>query len=556
MKHFFKILTYVVLSLFFSASLGTPVLYLVHEAFFIRGSFTFENVRVLFSDSVLLRSFLNSFFIAFWSCVVSVLAALFLANISMRRRIFGRSFLDLCIVAPLFLPPLVGVVGIKTILSRSGIINLVLLHIGIIHEPIDLLSPGSPLGVVIVQAIHFYPLVYLQIISYLARLNAEFEEAAMVVGAQTWYWFVKITLQLLGPAIMSSALLVFIGSFTDIGTPLLFEYRNTVPVQVFNMLTDSANSGSGYALVFFVGCLSILLFLLSRWFEGDAKTSGSDRSFKQLEQKNVSGLRDYLFLGVCFAIACVSILPHIGVILQASSRRWFMTVLPERYTFDHFYEVFIHPVAGWSLLYSILLSIVSTVLVTILGFVIAWGSVRRGGFLDKLFEYIAMLPLSLPGIVIAFGLMLGFSGTIFDNRNNPTALLILAYTIRRLPFMVRILSAGLRQASTSLEEAAYMCGASWLKTLRSITIPILMPSCIAGAILCFIGGLLEVSDSLLLAIEEKYYPIAKALYALQGRPDGTPVASALAVVVMVIVIGGFYFAGKLAGKKVSQILVQ
>lgn len=548
--------SYLLLGFFFAAALFTPIFFLIKQAFFAQGVFSFDNFEILFVDTLLVQSLLNSIAVAVWVCILSIAIALLLSNGAVRRKTFGRGVLDVCVLAPLFLPPIVGVLGLKALVSRSGTINILLIKSGFVSSPIDFLSPASPYGVIVVQVVHFYPLVYLQLLAAFSRYNSELEEAAISVGATTWQWLTQVSIPLLSPALISSALLVFVGSFTDIGTPLLFEYRDTVAVRVFNMLTDTANSGAGYALVFIVGCISLILFSIARWFERDMYVVGTGRSVVPLKQKPIRGWSEYLIWILCLAIAILSIAPHGGVLLQALAGRWFMTPMPESFTLHHFMEVFIHPIASGSLLYSIALSIASTVLVSCIGFMIAWGAVRRGSKIDRFFEYCAMMPLTIPGVVIAFGLMLGYSGTIVDNRTNPTALLILAYTIRKLPFMVRILSIGLQQMGVHLEEAALLCGARWSRVLRKITIPLLLPSFISGAMLCFIGGLLEVSDSLLLALEEKYYPVAKALFALQGRPDGPPVASALGVVVMGVVLVGFYIASRSSGRKISELLAQ
>ncbi|MFO0417602.1 MAG: extracellular solute-binding protein, partial [Pseudomonadota bacterium] len=154
--------------------------------------------------------------------------------------------------------------------------------------------------------------------------------------------------------------------------------------------------------------------------------------------------------------------------------------------------------------------------------------------------------LAVPGLVFAFGFIGAFMGTILDNRVNPFPLLIAAYAVRRLPAMVRSATAGLQEASRSLEEAALMVGASPLKVTRRITFPLIRRHLIVGAMLTFTYSMIEVSDSLLLALEAKFYPVAKAIYALMGRGDGIEVASALGVLVMVLMLITFYLSERLS----------
>ena len=168
-------------------------------------------------------------------------------------------------------------------------------------------------------------------------------------------------------------------------------------------------------------------------------------------------------------------------------------------------------------------------------------------------DTLTMLPLAVPGIVVAFGYVAGFSGTSLDPRVNPIPLLIFGYAIRRLPYMVRSAYAGFQQTSVTLEEAAQNVGASPAKTLRRITLPLVFANLVAGGILCFSFAMLEVSDSLILAMEERYYPITKAIYSLLARPDGPYIASALGVLGMVLLMASLFLAGKFLGRRMGEL---
>jgi iron(III) transport system permease protein len=125
---------------------------------------------------------------------------------------------------------------------------------------------------------------------------------------------------------------------------------------------------------------------------------------------------------------------------------------------------------------------------------------------------------------------------------NPTILIVIAYAVRRLPYVVRSAAAGFQQTSETLEEASQNLGCPPLKTLWRITIPLITANLIAGALLAFAFAMLEVSDSLLLAQKQEFYPITKAIFELfQLLGDGQFIASALGVWAMVflaLTIGG------------------
>jgi iron(III) transport system permease protein len=202
---------------------------------------------------------------------------------------------------------------------------------------------------------------------------------------------------------------------------------------------------------------------------------------------------------------------------------------------------------------SLFLSSLSTVVDIVVGIGVAFLLARTRMPGKQVLDVLTMLPLAVPGIIIAFGYVAGFSGTFLDVRVNPIPLLIFGYAVRRLPYMVRAAYAGLQQTSATLEEAAQNVGASPTTTLRRITLPLVFSNLVAGGILCFSFAMLEVSDSLILAVEERYYPITKAIYALLGRPDGPYIASALGVLGMLLLMVSLFLAGKFLGRRMGEL---
>jgi iron(III) transport system permease protein len=258
----------------------------------------------------------------------------------------------------------------------------------------------------------------------------------------------------------------------------------------------------------------------------------------------------------------VALLPHLMVLGQSFSARWFFTVLPGEWTVATYGEIFRDRLTTASVRNSLVFSSLSAFLDVILGVVIAWLLTRRRIPLAGLLDALAMLPLALPGIVLAFGYLAGFDNfkskwlnEYFNPRNNPTVLIIISYSVRRLPYIVRSASAGFQQTSVTLEEASANLGATPWRTLRRITLPLVMANLIAGTILTFAFAMLEVSDGLLLAMKEQFYPITKTIYQLLGRiaPGAPSVASALGVVGMIILTLSLLVSGRILGKKMGQL---
>jgi iron(III) transport system permease protein len=131
---------------------------------------------------------------------------------------------------------------------------------------------------------------------------------------------------------------------------------------------------------------------------------------------------------------------------------------------------------------------------------------------------------------------------------------VVAYAIRRMPYVTRAAVAGLQQTSLSLEEAAQGLGAGLFRTLRKIVLPLIAANVVAGALLAFSFSMLEVSDSLLLAQRERDYPITKAIYTLYDRlGDGELIASAMGVWAMALLTITLLGASSIIGKKMGVL---
>jgi iron(III) transport system permease protein len=451
-----------------------------------------------------------------------------LAFLLVRYNFRGKGLLNGLILIPMVLPPFVGAIGMRQLLARFGSVNLLLLEMGVISQPIDWLGGGSFWGVVILEALHLYPIMYLNLAAALANVDPSLEEAAKNMGANSFRLFSTVTFPLMLPGYFAGAIIVFIWAFTDLGTPLVFEYREVIAVQIFNMVTDLHQNPMGYAFVVAVIALTLFFFYLSKRILGGGRYEMLGRGHVSSAARPASPTMTVIAYAVVLGISALALIPHLGVLLTSVTQRWFLTVLPTDYTFQFYKDVFSHDLALLSIKNSLLLSSLSTIIDVVLGVTIAYLLARKRVPGRSVLDALAMLPLALPGLVLAFGYVAAFSATPLDARINPVPLLVIAYAVRRLPYMVRAAYAGFQQTSVALEEAAINLGATPMKALFQITMPLVFANLIAGAVLAFSFAMLEVSDSLILASKESYYPITKAIYALLGRiADGPYIASAM-----------------------------
>lgn len=558
-------------TLFFVIFLIYPLLYVFKEAFWINNRFDLTFFKLMATDPNKRVLVVNSFKIGVMVTLLTSIFSLPLAYFLTRYRFPGRNLLRSVILIPMIMPPFVGALGMQKFFGNYGSINMFLVKVGLMDmsNTIDWFQGGF-WGVVLLSTLHLYPIMYLNIVAALANVDPSLEEAAENLGASRFNIFRRITLPLMMPGYFAGAILVFIWAFTDLGTPLIFNYNDVIAVEIFNLVTEANLNPMGYALVVLVIVLTAMAFYVSKKWT-------STRHYEMLGRGHVTTREtdaNYWMRGIIYffigGLTFIALLPHISVILVSLTpgpKQWYQTVLPQSYTFFHYIETFTHSDTFPSILNSLKYSILSTLIALLVGVAIAYLLTRKRIPFHNLLDAVAMLPLALPGVAIAFGYMGSFSDTslllkylpdsiiaVIDPRKNPTFLLIVGYAVRRLPYMLRSIYAGFQQTSVSYEEASQNMGATPVKTLYKITLPLVFANILAGAILVFSFSMLEVSESLILAQQSHYYPITKAIYSLSQRlGEGPYIASALGVVGMLILIACLLGAGRVLGGKLGEI---
>ncbi len=554
--------------------LGVFLLYPI--ALTVRGGFasdpatgsgwTLDHLILIFRDPNLVGGIVNAFKIAVATTALCIIISMPLAVLSARYTFPGKKLLNASILVPLILPPFVGAIGIRALLGREGALNALL------GTDWDVLGQAKFWGVVAVMALHLYPIIYLNATASLANLDPALDESAENLGAGGWRRFFKITLPLIRPGLFAGATIVFIWSFTELGTPLMFDYYGVTSVQIFYGLKDVQNNAEPYALTLVLLFSAVMFYLLGKMVfgrKGYAMYSKASRAGGEIQLTGALGWLAAIGFGFVVVLA---VLPHVGVVLTslAEPGSWYATVLPHDLTLNHFNEALTAPESFNSIKNSLVLSLIAMVLNmgfgVLIGYLIVRTTIRGRSLLDAL----CMLPLAVPGLVMAFGYVamtlrwpFGSGGPlegtwlnleVFGTNPNPFPLLIIAYAIRRLPYIVRSTVSGLEQTSGELEEAAVNLGATRVEAVRKVIVPLIMANLIAGGLLVFSFSMLEVSDSLILAQRSDHFPITKMIFEFTNRlGDGIYIASAMGVWGMTLLTITLFGASLMLGKKLGSI---
>lgn len=552
---------YALTAAFFACFFVYPIWHTVREAFVTaEGGFTFAYVAELFRNPIYVEGLANAFRMGLFSTILAILIALPLALVNHAWKFPGRELLNALVLVPLILPPFVGALGIRQFLGQAGALNALLIDLGLMDAaaPHDWLGEGRLAGIVLMNALHLYPIAYLNLSAALANLDPALEEAAENLGCHGFRRFVRVTLPLIMPGLFAGGTIIFIWAFTELGVPLVFDFERVTPVQIFEGIKDLSGNPFPYALVVVMLVATSLLYLAGKWLFGRDSFAGTGRASTGRHLRPATPGGSALAIALFSIVTAVAVLPHAGVVLLSLSNDWYGTILPASLTGQHFTDALGHPLTLSSIGNSLKYASLATGLDLVLGIGVAYVVVRTRLPGRQILDAMAMLPLAVPGLVLAFGyLAITREGQAFSflvRAGDPILILVIAYAVRRLPYVVRSAAAGFQQTSVSLEEAAQNLGAPPLRAMRRVTLPLISANLIAGGLLAFSFAMLEVSDSLILAEQQEHYPITKAIYALvTSLGTGPNLASALGVWAMIFLAVTIVGAGLILGKKLGAL---
>ena len=556
----------------FAAALGLllffmvyPIVLVVVDAFQVEGAFSLYHFTVFWSNRFYRTGLINSLVLATLSVFGTTIAGVPLAYIMVRYDFPGKKWLNVVSIIPMIIPPFVGALGLRWVLGNAGMVNLLLQDLNLITEPIPFLFYripsnllGTPfdfhLGLVLVETLHLYPIIYLNTAAALANIDPSLEEQAENLGASGFRLFRTVTLPLMQPGYIAGAVLVFIWVLTDLGTPLIIGYQHVVAHQLFSVaLASYYQSPIAYVMSVILTAISLSLVALYRRYIGRREyakiQAGMSVSRRTTRIHSLKLFVCYLFL-ILLILAALS--PHIGIFLAAFTREWSRTVLPSSYTLENFTLVF----SGGldyiknSFLYCTVVFLANVSLGAAVGYIL----VRKRIPGKEILDYLSMLPLAIPGLVIGIGYWRAWLGTFLDPFYMAAIVLTISLTMRRLPFTVRAAYAGMLQIPNEYEEASLNLGAPRWRTFLSITLPLLLASVIAGGILSFTYAMLEVSTTLILVAKSEQATMTWGIFHYSNDPrHGWNVSSAMGALLIIFVALSLTIVSKVFGKQMGAL---
>jgi iron(III) transport system permease protein len=510
-----------------------------------------EHFQEVLSGRLYLTALKNSLILGAWTGLFSLLIGVSLAWAVSRTNVPAKPLIQITASLSYLSPPFLTAIAYVYLYSpNAGLLNVLLRDV--LGVPWLTFNVFSMTGLVLVTVLHTFPFVYLLASSALQSVDASYEEAAQILGAGKFRTALSVTAPLVAPAILSGTLLSFVNAIALFGSQAIIGLPGrifTLPTRIYALFDYPPEYGLASAMSLLFIIITVIALYLQRAFL-------ARRSFVTLGGKGARpqlmdlGPARWLVFGFVVVTFIVSILLPYGTLIAVSiSKSWGLDFW-KGLTLDHYkWILFGYEPTQRAILNSLGLAIVAASIAVLLGAIIGWIDLRTRVPGRKLLDYAALIPLGLPGIVVAVALIqfwlkmpLALYGTL--------AILLLAYVGRYIPLGVRAANASLRQIDPSLEESAQILGASWMQTMREITLPLIRPGLFAGWLLVFVPVIQELSASILL-FSSKSITLAVAIYNLYETGYIEPVA-ALAMINMMIIGAAIFVANRLGGGRIAS----
>src|SRR6266699_2812119 len=487
--------------LFLALFLVYPLLRIFYDAVTDEGGrLTLVNFAAFFTDAFYLRALWKSLVLGAATVAASSVIGIAVAFLLVRFEFPGRSLFGYLTMIPIISPPLVGTLGFIFILGRAGSINVLL------QDVFDLLRPVNFLyglhGVALVETLHLFPMITLNVVDALGKVDPSLEEAAESVGARGWSKLWRVTLPLTTPGYVAGALLVFIWTFSDFATPLVLGVHDLLAAQAYLNIVqfvDRRLFRMGIVISAFMVLLAVLFLIAARRYV--AIKDYSSLSYSRVARRRLSPARQVLAILFLSLVMLASFIPYVGVLLASVGRGWSMTPVPLHYTLQFFERVIVE--TPKYVVNSFLYSIVAVGICIVVGVPIAWLLARTHVPGRDVLDGLNTLILAVPGTAIGIAYIRAFHEPPpgFDRGLTSFWIILpLVLAIRRLPYTVRGSYASLLLVHRSMEEAAASVGARGLRSFTDVTLPLIWRGVLVGALFSFMTSLQEASAVLFLSL--------------------------------------------------------
>ncbi len=539
-----------VIWLFLLVFLVYPLLRIFWDAFTDEaGRLTVAHFVEFAGDAFYRRSLVNSLLLGLGTVAATSVLGFTIAFLLVRCEFVGRNLFSYLTLIPIISPPLVGVLGFTFILGRAGTVNVLLTDWLDIARPVNFIYGLH--GVLLVETLHLFPMITLNVVDALAKIDPALEEAAESVGARGWRKLRTITLPLTTPGYVAGALLVFIWTFSDFATPLVLGVHDLLASQAYLNIVqfvDRRLFRMGIVISALMVVLAVVFLVAARRYV--AIKDYSSLSYSRVARRRLSGAREALAVTFLSLVMVASFIPYVGVALASVGRGWSLTPIPVQYTLQYFERVIVE--APKYIVNTFLYAGLAVIICIVVGVPIAWLLARTRLPGRDLLDGLNTLILAIPGTAIGIAYIRAFHLPLPGLDRGLTSfwiILPLVLAVRRLPYTVRGSYASLLLVHRSMEEAAASVGAGGVRSFRDVTLPLIWRGVLVGSLFSFMTSLQEASAVLFLSLGGwETMTVGIFSFYIAGSANE---AAALGVILIVVLAVTLVLINRVAGARMG-----
>lgn len=535
------VLTLILLALFLVFVIY-PIGMLLIKSLFTDGKVDLSYFVKFFSKRYYWGSLVNSFKVTVVSTIVAALIGVPMAYMLRSVKIPGSGLINILIVISYLSPPFIGAYSWIQLLGRNGFITKILNSL----LGVKLNGIYGFAGIVLVFSLQSFPLIYMYVSGAMKNLDNSLNEAAESLGCNVFQRVTKIIFPLVMPSLLAGSLLVFMRVFSDFGTPMIIgEGYKTFPVMLYTQFMGEVGTNDGFAasMCLIVIVIALMFFFIQKLL--GRKFTYSMTALKPMEPGTARGWRKVCVYFAVYLIAFVAALPQLTVLVTSFIGTINGSLFTGEFTLDNYRNIFAKGNTT-AITNSYLFGLAAIVIVVVCGILISYLSVRKRSILTAILDVLTMFPYIIPGSVLGISFLYAFNGPPFL-LGGTALIIIISLSIRRMPYTIRSSTAIIGQISPSIEEASISLGVSQMKTFLQVTIPMMLPGVLSGAIMSWITLISELSSSVIL-YTSKTMTLTVAIYSEVIRSNFGN-AAAYSTILTLSSIASLLLFFKLSGKK-------
>lgn len=515
-----------------------PLLYLVFRAFFATGNFSLEAFARVYTYPLNWNALRNTLVTAGLSMVFGVMIAFPLAWLVGRTNLYGKKFFRTLFVMTYMVPPYVGAMAWLRLLNPTvGNLNMWFINIfNLDKSPFNIYSIG---GLVWVLTTFYYPYAFITISRAMEKMDPSLEEASKISGASPLKTVATVTLPMMMPSIVAAALLVFVSAASCYGIPSIIGAPgqiDTVTTRIIDFVYIGSPEGltDATTLAVFLMLIANVILYISTFVCGKKQYITVSGKSTRPNIVDLGRWRIPVTLLVCLFAFVVVVIPFVTVAATSFTVNMGEPLTFDNLTLKYWERIFTRKAILSSAKNSLVSAGIAATAGIAISCVMAYLLTRTTVRGRKLPDFLITVGSGTPSVVIALALIMTMSGKFGINIYNTLTIMIIAYMIKYLLMGMRTVVSAMSQIHPSLEEASLISGASWLRSFKDVTIPLIAPSVVAGWFLIFMPCFYELTMSTLLYSTDTK-TLGYELFTYQTY-HSQQTASALATAILILVI--------------------